>query len=74
MISYRENCPKQLKIGIFGGFLKKQAKPTSPNPFGLKMKFFNNEERNLHTKFHEYLMNFNRSDKNLKKIIDNFYF
>ena len=47
----------------FFGFLKNRVKVTSPNQFGQKRKFLDNEETHLHTKFHEDLMNFNGSDK-----------
>ena len=47
-----------------------KVKVTSPNQFGQKRKFLDNEETHLNTKFHEDLMNFNRSDKSLNKLID----
>ena len=51
-------------------FFKNQVKVTSLNQFSQKRKFLYNEETHLHTKFHEGLMNFNRSDKSFKKLID----
>ena len=56
MISYGENCWKWPKIGSFDSFLKNRVKQTSPNQFGQKRKFLDNQETHLHTEFHEDLM------------------